>query len=57
MLDGVVGITGSTWNDVRVEAIEDEIKLYINDVLKGSVPNTDRPILNQVNVYANDSHY
>jgi len=48
------GIQGNTWNEVKVEAIGDKISLFINNELKGSVPNTNRPSIPEVKVYAGD---
>lgn len=50
------GVVGDKWNDIKIEAIGDTINLYINGMLKGSVPNTNRPAT-ELNIYASDSHY
>lgn len=51
----VDGIEANKWNDIKVEAFGDEIKFYINGILKGTNPNTNRPPLDTINVYAGDS--
>merc|ERR1712151_632969 len=51
------GIVGNTWNEVKVEAIGDKISLYINDELKGSLSNSNRPILPEVKVWAGDKYH
>jgi len=51
------GIVGNTWNEVKVEAIGDKISLYINDELKGSLSNSNRPILPEVKVWAGDKFH
>jgi len=51
------GIQGNTWNDVKVEAIGDKISLYINNELKGSLPNVNRPSIPEVKVWAGDQFH
>jgi len=45
------------WNDFRVEALGDIITLYINGVEEGQLPNTDRTLLEKLDVYAGTNHY
>jgi len=45
------------WNDFRVEALGDIITLYINGVEEGQLPNTDRTLLEKLDVYAGTDHY
>ena len=52
--DNIQGIVRSTWNDVRVDAVDHEIKLYINNVYKGTLSNTNRPQVTHLDVYVGD---
>jgi len=50
----VHGLVVNEWNDMRVVAIGDVITLFINNVEKGVLSNTNRPQLKSVDVYAAD---
>ena len=47
------GVVANTWNDMKVVAIGNLIRLCINDAVKGKLHNTNRPQL----VLLNDSTY
>jgi len=51
------GVQGNKENEIKVEAIGENINFYINGVMKGTVPNTDRPSLSELKVYAGDKFY
>merc|ERR1712151_636322 len=51
------GVAVNQWNDIRVEAIGDEIALYINDKYRGWLWNTDRPKVDKLYLYAGDTHW
>lgn len=51
------GIEANAWHDIKVEAIGDKISLFINNELKESLPNTNRPSLSEVKVYAGDKFH
>lgn len=51
------GIEANTWHDIKVEAIGDKISLFINNELKESLPNKNRPSLSEVKVYAGDKFH
>ena len=51
------GVQGNTWNKIEVKAIGYYISLYINNIYCGYLPNTNRPNLSKLKVYAGDSFY
>ena len=51
------GVEGNIWNKIKVTAIDDKVSLYINDNFVGELPNTNRPDLPEVKVYAGDSFH
>jgi len=53
----VDGIEGNKDNSIKIEANGVDIAVYINDSYKGSLSNENRPLLNEVNVYASDAFY
>merc|ERR1712151_178482 len=54
-VDGVV--ESDAWYDIKAHADSDEITFYINGVKQGTLPNTNRPSLKDVKVYASDNFY
>ena len=50
------GVVGNKWNDIKVEAIGDKITLFINNVNKGTLPNTNRPE-RELKLYVSDKHH
>lgn len=51
------GIQESKWNDIRVEANSNDIKLFINDVHKATLSNKNRPPVNKLDVYITEAHW
>jgi len=51
----VGGVQANIWNQIKITAIGDKIRLYINDRFARELPNTNRPLLPEVKVYAADS--
>ena len=50
-------ITANQYYKITVVAVEDNIKVYMDDVLKINVKDTDNPILSSGDVYKRQSSY
>ena len=51
------GVQANKWNNIQIEALDDKIELFSNGVLIANLPNTNRPLLNHVDVYAGDKYH